>query len=254
MPKMKIELKSEVQLGYMRKNGAVIAELFEIYKEKIKPGISTLELDIIAEEFFTSKGGIPSFKGYEGFPASICSSINQVIIHGIPSKDEIVKDGDIVSIDIGFFKDGYHADSSFTFKVGKIDDEKENLCNITQESLQLGIANARVGKSIFDIANAIQSHVENAGFSVVREFVGHGIGKKLHEAPQIPNYRKKGLSKIKLKPGMALAIEPMVNAGTKDIVIKDDEWTICTADGKPSAHYEHTVAVTAKGPIILTAL
>ncbi len=254
MSKVKIPIKNEIEIGYMRQNGMVLAELFQKIKEIIKPGISTMDLDKISEEFIKSKGGMPSFKGYEGFPGSICSSINDVVIHGIPNKNDIINNGDIVSIDIGFFKNGFHSDSCFTYKIGTIDPLKEKLCEVTKEALKLGISNARIGKSIFDIANAIQTHVESHGFSIVREFVGHGIGKKLHEAPQIPNYRKMGLAKIKLKPGMTLAIEPMVNAGSKDIIIKDDEWTICTADGSPSAHYEHTIAITKKGPMILTTV
>jgi methionyl aminopeptidase len=180
--------------------------------------------------------------------------VNDVVIHGIPGEKVILREGDIIGIDVGVFRNGFHADSAFTFQIGTVDPVKSELCRITKEALKIGITQARTGKSLFDLANGIQSCVEAAGFSVVREFVGHGVGRDLHEPPQIPNYRKNGLAKIKLKPGMTLAIEPMVNAGTADIIIREDGWTICTADGKPSAHYEHTVAVTEKGPIILTAL
>ncbi|PKL15205.1 MAG: type I methionyl aminopeptidase [Spirochaetae bacterium HGW-Spirochaetae-6] len=254
MAREKIRYKNKLELEYMRQNGRVLAELFEKIKTIIAPGISTLDLDRIAEEFILAKNGIPSFKGYEGFPASICASINQVIIHGIPSKNDILKEGDIIGVDVGMFRNNLHADTAYTFKIGKIDEKKEILCRVTQEALQLGIAAAHNGRTLFDISNAIQTHVEKHGFSVVREFVGHGVGNDLHEPPQIPNYRKNGLSKIKLRPGMTLAIEPMVNAGCQDIVVRDDQWTICTADGAPSAHYEHTIAVTENGPLILTAL
>ena len=252
--KNKIQLKTKAEIEYMRQNGRIIAEIFEKFKEIIKPGISTLELDKIAEEYIVSKGGIPSFKGYQGYPASICTSINEVIIHGIPREDQILAEGDIIGIDIGVYKNNLHADSAFTFRVGEIDEIKTKLCDTTMKALKLGLATARSGKTIFDIANMIQNCVEAEGFSVVREFVGHGVGRTLHEPPQIPNYRKRDLSKIKLKPGMTLAIEPMVNAGMKDIIEGDDKWTISTADGKPSAHYEHTVAITDRGPVILTAL
>lgn len=254
MAREKIHLKNQQELNIMRENGRVLAQLFEKYKEILTPGMTTYDLDRIAEEFMLSKGGKPSFKGYQGFPGSICSSVNQVIIHGIPDEKTVLQEGDIIGIDLGFYKDGFHVDTAFTFLVGKVDALKEKLCQTTKEALKLGILSTRIGKSLFDISNAIQTKVESEGFSVVREFVGHGVGKNLHEAPQIPNYRKNGLSKIKLKEGMTLAIEPMVNAGAADIVIKSDGWTICTADGKPSAHYEHTVAVTKKGPLILTAL
>lgn len=254
MARERIYFKNQQELEIMRNNGRVLAELFERYKEIIAPGMSTYDLDRIAEEFMRSKGGVPSFKGYDGFPGSICASVNQVVIHGIPDEKTVLQEGDIIGIDLGFYKNGFHVDTAFTFQIGAVDALKEKLCRVTKEALKAGILSARVGKSLFDISNAVQTVVEAEGFSVVREFVGHGVGKDLHEAPQIPNYRKNGLSKIKLKPGMTLAIEPMVNAGTADIIVKSDGWTICTADGKPSAHYEHTVAVTEKGPVILTAL
>lgn len=254
MSRVKIFLKNEDQIQIMRENGRIIAEIFQKISETIQAGMSTYDLDKITEEYIISKGGIPSFKGYDGFPGSICSSVNEQVIHGIPSKEAVLEEGDIIGIDIGVYKDGFHADSARTFKVGKVDSEKEKLCEVTALALKYGIASARKGKSLFDISNAIQTCTEDAGFSIVREFVGHGVGKDLHEAPQIPNYRQKGLSKIKLRAGMTLAIEPMVNAGTKDIIIKKDGWTICTADGKPSAHFEHSIAITEKGPIILTTL
>lgn len=255
MSREKIYFKNKMELEYMRQNGRVLAELMEKFKEIVKPGISTYDMDKIAEEYMISKGGIPSFKGFDGtYPASICASINNVVIHGIPNKKDILKEGDIIGIDLGFYKNGFHSDMAYTFRIGKIDPLKEKLCDTTLEALKLGIVQAREGKSIFDISNAVQTIVEANGFTVVREFVGHGVGKKLHEPPQIPNYRKMGLSKIKLRRGMTIAIEPMVNAGTADIIVRDDEWTICTADGKPSAHYEHTIAITEKGPMILTAL
>lgn len=254
MIKEKIPLKSNAEIEIMRSNGKKLAEIFEKLKEIIQPGISTYDIDKIVEEMILKENALPSFKGYEGFPASICASLNEVVIHGIPSKKDILKEGDIIGIDIGFYKNNFHIDCAYTYRIGKIDALKEKLCDATLHSLKLAIIQARIGKSIFDISNAIQTYIESAGFSVVREFVGHGIGKKLHEPPQIPNYRKIGLSSVKLKPGMTLAIEPMVNSGCADIVVREDQWTIVTADGKPSAHYEHTIAITEKGPLILTSL
>jgi len=245
-------IKNPIEIEYMRENGKILGKIFGKIKEYIKPGITTYEIDRIIEDLILSYDGAPSFKGYEGYPASSCISINDVVIHGIPSKDTILKEGDIVGIDIGFFKNRLHVDSSYTFKVGKINELKEKLCETTKKALLSAISVAREGKTIFDISNTIQTIVEKNNFSIVREFVGHGVGRELHEPPQIPNYRVNGLSKIKLKKGMTLAIEPMINAGTKDIKIDKDNWTVRTADEKPSAHYEHTILITDKNAEILT--
>jgi len=247
-----IVIKNSIEIEYMRINGKILGKIFGKIKEYVKPGISTFEIDKIIEDLILSNGGVPSFKGYEGYPAASCISVNDVVIHGIPNKEEKLKEGDIVGIDIGFYKNKFHVDSSYTFKVGKVDDIKEKLCNVTLKALMSAISIAREGRTLFDISNIIQTIVEENNFSVVREFVGHGVGKKLHEPPQIPNYRIKGLSKIKLRKGMTLAIEPMINAGSKDIKIDKDSWTVRTADGKPSAHYEHTIVITDKAPEILT--
>lgn len=247
-----IKIKNSIEIEYMRINGKILGKIFGKIKGYIKPGVSTFEIDKIIEDLILSNGGEPSFKGYQGYPSSSCISINDVVIHGIPSKSQLLKPGDIVGIDIGFYKNGFHVDSSYTFKVGEIDDLKERLCESTLKALLSAIMVAREGRTLFEISNTIQNIIEKNNFSVVREFVGHGIGKELHEPPQIPNYRVKGLSKIRLKKGMTLAIEPMINAGVKDIKIDKDNWTVRTADGKPSAHYEHTIVITDGTPEVLT--
>jgi methionyl aminopeptidase len=253
-----ITLKSEKEIGLMKKAGEIVALVFERLIGILAPGVTTAELDRAAEEVIRTKGAIPSFKGYPGyggaprFPASICASVNDEVIHGIPD-NRVLKEGDIISIDVGAIYNGYHADAARTFTVGKVSEEARKLIMVTEESFLKGIENAVAGKRIVDISEAVQRHVEKNGFSVVREFVGHGIGREMHEAPQIPNFatRERG---PRLSSGMTLAIEPMVNAGGAGIKLLDNLWTVSTADGSLSAHYENTIAVTENQPIILTAL
>lgn len=218
----------------------------------IRPGVSTLELDRIADEFIRSHGAVPGFLGYGGFPNSLCISVNDVVVHGIPSADCVLKEGDVVSIDCGTLKNGYYGDSAYTFEVGRVDDEIHRLLVTTKESLYKGIEKAVAGLRIGDIGHAIQSYCESAGFSVVRELVGHGVGKNLHEDPQVPNYGKAGQG-IKLKEGMVIAIEPMINLGERHVYIEEDGWTIRTRDRKPSAHFEHTLAIRKHGVDILSS-
>lgn len=247
-----ISIKSPRELELMRAAGKIVAETHEKLKEVIKPGITTLELDRIAEGYIRKSGGIPAFKGYNGFPASICSSINEQVVHGIPGPIEL-KEGDIIGIDIGAIYSGYYGDAARTHGVGEIGDELKKLITVTEESFFKGIEQAIPGNRLSDISHAIQMHVEAYGFSVVREFVGHGIGKNMHEEPQIPNYGppRKG---PRLVPGMTLAIEPMINLGRYAVKVQNDGWTVVTLDGKPSAHYENTIAVTDGTPEILTLL
>ncbi len=228
-----------------------MAETLDFIGGMVSPGISTGELDRKADEFIRKQGGTPAFKGYRGFPGSICTSVNEQVVHGIPSAKKVLKDGDIVSIDLGVIYEGFYGDAAYTYPVGEISEEATRLMKITEESLVMGIEAACDGNRISDIGHAVQNHVERNGFSVVRSFVGHGIGKQLHEEPQIPNFGPPGRG-IRLKSGMTLAIEPMVNAGKYDVVILDDGWTAVTRDGSLSAHFEHTIAVTGNGPRVLT--
>ena len=218
----------------------------------IRPGVSTLELDRIADEFIRSHGAVPGFLGYGGFPNSLCISVNDVVVHGIPSADCVLKEGDVVSIDCGTLKNGYYGDSAYTFEVGRVDDEIHRLLVTTKESLYKGVEKAVAGLRIGDIGHAIQSYCESAGFSVVRELVGHGVGRNLHEDPQVPNYGRAGQG-IKLKEGMVIAIEPMINLGERHVYIEEDGWTIRTRDRKPSAHFEHTLAIRKHGVDILSS-
>jgi methionyl aminopeptidase len=253
-----ISVKSKAELEMMRRAGAVAAAAHEKLKEAAKPGVTTLELDRIAEEFIRSKGAIPSFKGYKGvagaadYPASICASVNNEVVHGIPGL-RALKDGDIISIDIGVYMDGFHADMARTYWVGNISENAMRLIMVTRRSFYKGMENALAGKRIIDISAAIQDYVELNGFSVVREYVGHGIGRTMHESPQIPNYRTRERGP-RLEPGMTLAIEPMVNEGGYGVRLLENKWTVVTADGSLSAHYENTIAVTGGEPIILTKL
>jgi len=242
--------KSEAELALMREAGRIVAETHRLIARNIRPGITTRELDAIAEEYIRSRGAVPSFKGYNGFPASICASVNDELVHGIPGP-RTLKDGDIISVDIGAMYQGYHGDSAWTYPVGDISDEAKRLLEVTEQSLYKGIAEAKPDARLYSISHAIQTHVEAAGFSIVREYVGHGIGTEMHEEPQIPNY---GLPNRgpRLKPGMVLAIEPMVNAGERYVKTLDDGWTVVTVDGKLCAHFEHTVAITPEGCEILT--
>ena len=247
-----IILKSQKEIEIMREAGKIVAETHEILRSAITPGISTLELDKIAEENIRKYNAIPSFKGYGGFPGSICASINEEVVHGIPGS-KIIKEGDIISIDIGACYKGYHADAAKTHAVGIISEEDRKLIEVTKESFYEGLKFAKLGCRLSDISHAIQTHVEKNNFSVVRDLVGHGVGKQLHEDPQIPNYGSPGKGP-KLKEGMVLAIEPMVNAGKFHVKMLGDGWTIVTIDSKKSAHYEHTIAITEDGPLILTRL
>ena len=228
----------------------MVASTLQLMRREVRAGVTTSELDRLAEEFIRSQGGRPSFKGYRGFPASICSSVNDQVVHGIPGPREL-KDGDIVGIDVGVELEGYHGDAAWTFPVGEVSDEAKRLLQVTREALAMGIAQARPGGRIGDISHAVQSHVEAAGFSVVRELVGHGIGREMHEEPQVPNYGPPGRGP-RLMVGQVLAIEPMVNIGGAEVVTGSDGWTIATRDGSLSAHFEHTVAVGATGPVILS--
>ncbi|BCJ87317.1 type I methionyl aminopeptidase [Effusibacillus dendaii] len=244
--------KSQIELDMMREAGRIVAMTHQELAKAIRPGITTKELDQIAEEFIKKNGGQSSFKGYHGYPASICTSVNEELVHGIPG-NRTLKDGDIISIDIGVHKNGYHGDSAWTYPVGTISDVAAKLLRVTEESLLIGIEQAREGNRLSDIGHAVQQHVEAAGFSVVRDYVGHGIGREMHEDPQIPNYGPPNRG-VRLKAGMTLAIEPMVNVGTYHCKTLADNWTVVTADGTLSAHFEHTVAVTKDGPVILTCL
>jgi len=245
-----IVLKSSEEIEKMAKAGGIVGEVLESIKSMIQTGITTKEIEVYADERIRALGGKPAFKGYRGYPASICTSVNDEVVHGIPSSRKL-KDGDIISIDLGVYYDGFYGDGAVTVPVGKIDRETAALLQITEEALNLGIENAIVGKRVSDISHAIQSHVEKSGFSVVRTFVGHGIGRELHEEPQIPNYGIPGKGP-RLKEGMTLAIEPMVNSGTYEVRILGDGWTAVAIDGKKSAHFEHTVLVTTGKPKILT--
>ncbi len=245
-------LKSPDEIEKLRISNVIVAEILEEVKEKVKPGISTAELDRHAEELTRKKGVKPAFKGYRGYPYALCTSVNDEVVHGMPS-DRKLKKGDIISIDFGVEYKGYFGDAAITIPVGDASKAAENLMCVTRESLTLAIDAARVGNRIGDISSAVQSHVENAGYSVVRDFVGHGIGTRLHEEPQIPNYGVRGRGLI-LKAGMVLAIEPMVNEGTFKVKVLNNGWTVVTQDGKLSAHFEHSVAITENGPYILSQL
>lgn len=247
-----ITLKSAAQIEKMNVSGTILRRALMAAGEAAKPGVTTRELDEIVRDVIESEGARPVFKGYMGFPANSCISVNEAVVHGIPD-GRMLAEGDLVSIDVGVEKNGWMADSAMTFAVGVVGEDVARLMEVTLESLEKGIANCHPGRHLSDISNAVQVHVEAHGFSVVRDLVGHGIGSKLHEEPQIPNFGPAGRGAI-LKPGMVFAIEPMVNAGTEKVMTLDDEWTVVTADGRLSAHFEHTVAVTEQGPRILTLL
>jgi methionyl aminopeptidase len=245
-----ILLKTKNEIQKMRDSGRIVAEILLILQEKAGIGVTSRELDIVAEKECIKRKARPAFKGYAGFPYTICASLNHEVVHGF-ADDVPLQDGDILSVDFGVQYNGYFGDAAITIPIGLIDDEKKCLNEVTRESLNQAVAATQPGNRISDISWAVQSYVEARGFSVVRDFVGHGIGKKLHEAPQVPNFGQPGHG-ARLKPGMVLAIEPMVNAGSAEIKILADGWTAVTADGRPSSHFEHTVAITANGPVILT--
>lgn len=250
-----IYLKTKEEIEKMHTAAQIVVEALSRLRENVVPGVSTWDLDRMAEDLAVKKGAKPAFKGYSNYPASVCFAVNEEVVHGIPSKKKVLKEGDIVGLDFGVRLDGYYGDSAITVPVGKVSSMAARLLKVTEESLLRGIQEAYPDKRLFDISGAIQRHVEEEGFSIVRSFVGHGIGRKLHEDPQVPNFvpdngnRGKG---VKLKPGMVIAIEPMVNIGRPDIKILNDGWTAVTVDGSLSAHFEHTVAVTEEGPKVLT--
>lgn len=250
-----IHLKSKEEINKMRSAAQIVVEALNTLKEMVEPGVTTWDLDKKAEEVAIKRGGMPAFKGYSDYPGSVCFAINSEVVHGIPSKKKILKEGDIVGIDFGVILDGFYGDSAVTVPVGEISSMADKLLKVTEESLLKGIQEAAPDKNLYEVSGAIQSYVEDMGFSIVRSFVGHGIGKSLHEDPQVPNFVPKNGNRsngIKLKPGMVIAIEPMVNVGKPDIKILEDGWTAVTVDGTLSAHFEHTVAVTENGPVILT--
>ena len=247
---MAITIKTEEQIEKMRVAGQILARLDEILRAEIKPGVSTKHLDAIAEEYIRSQGAVPSFKGYSGFPASICASINEEVVHGIPSH-RTLRDGDIISIDMGSYINGYHGDCARTYGVGEISEKDKKLIEITRQSFFEGIKYAREGCNLHEIGAAVQKYVEANGFGVVRDYVGHGIGRNMHEDPAIPNYRQIGRGS-KLLKGMVLAVEPMVTTGSYDVRVLDDGWTAVTADGLNAAHYENTLVITDGEPEILT--
>lgn len=247
-----IIIKNNKEIDLMRSAGNIVAETLLLIEEKVRPGITTAELDRIAEEFITKHGARPSFKGLYGFPASLCISVNEQVVHGIPG-GYVLKDGDIVSVDCGANINGFHGDAARTFGVGNITKEAERLINVTEESFFKGIEYAKVGNRLTDISHEIQNCVEAAGFSVVRDFVGHGIGRVVHEDPDIPNYGRPGRGP-KLVEGMALAIEPMVNVGNYKVKTLSNDWTVVTSDGSLSAHYENTIVILPDGPEILTLI
>lgn len=245
-----VKIRTEREINLIAESNKIVSETLDILNENIKPGIKTSDLDKLAEEFIISQGARPAFKGYMGFPATLCISIDDEVVHGIPN-GKILKEGQIVSIDCGVEKNGYYGDSARTFAVGKIDSKKQDLLNVTKESLMRGIAAAKEGNYVSDIGYAVQTHVESHGYSVVRELVGHGIGTELHEEPQVPNYGKPKQGH-RLQAGMCIAIEPMINAGKKETYTERDGWTVKTKDGSVSAHFEHTIAITKNSAKILS--
>ncbi len=237
----KVNYRTEEEIELIRESSLLVGKTLAEVAKHIKPGVTTLELDAIAEEFIRSHKAVPGFKGYNGFPGSLCTSVNSEVVHGLPTKTPL-KEGDIVSVDCGVLKNGYWGDSAYTFAIGEIEDEVKELLQRTKESLYLAIEVAIAGNRIGDMGYAVQSYTESFGYGVVRELVGHGVGSDLHEAPEVPNYGKKGIG-VKLKEGMVLAVEPMINLGSKSVRQKNDGWTIVTADGKPSAHFEHDIVI-----------
>ncbi len=249
-----ITVKSPEEIQLMFEANQIVAGVLELLRTRIRPGLTTLKLDGWAEEYCRDHKGVPAFKGYRGFPGSLCVSINEQVVHGIPSKKVVLCEGDIISIDFGVKLNGFFGDAAVTLPVGKVSPKNETLMRVTRESLGHAIDKVRVGNRVSDISRAVQTHVEKHGFSVVRQFVGHGIGTDLHESPEIPNYVQKSKSSPRILEGMVLAIEPMVNAGTYKVKVLKDNWTVVTADRKPSAHFEHSVAATSNGPVVLSVL
>jgi methionyl aminopeptidase len=247
-----IIIKSREELKRIAESCQIVAEALGTLKGAVAEGMTTLEIEKIADDVIDKRGAKPAFKGYKGYPSSVCTSVNNQVVHGIPS-DRKLRVGDIVSIDLGVYLKGFYGDAAFTLPVGSISDEASKLLEVTEESLAMGVHQATAGNRVTDISNAVQKHAESNGFAVVRDFVGHGIGKQLHEEPQIPNFGLPGKG-VRLREGMTLAIEPMVNAGRYEVVVEEDGWTAVTADGSLSAHFEHTVAVTDDGARVLTLI
>ena len=246
-----IVLKTARELGIMKEACVISAQALKLVGSAVEPGVSTWELDQIAEKFILSKGAKPNFKGLYGYPATACISVNNEVIHGIPAKDRVLKSGDIVSVDLGAEYEGFNGDNAATFACGDVSDEAKRRMDTTRESLYEGIKHACPGGRVGDISAAVQKYVESRGYSVVRDYVGHGVGTSLHEAPEVPNFGVSGRG-VRLVPGMTIAIEPMVNAGSYDVKVMPDGWTVLTKDGSLSAHFEHTIAITAEGPRIMT--
>lgn len=246
-----VTVKTAQEIGLMRKANQIVRDTLDLLEEKIKPGMTTKQLDKIAYDYIVSCDAVPSFLGYEGYPASACISIDEEVVHGIPSAKRYIEEGQIVSVDIGSIYKGYNGDAARTFAIGKVSEEKQKLIEVTKQSFFEGVKILKEGVRLGDLGHAIQSYVESNGFSVVRALVGHGIGTDMHEDPEVPNYGRPGHG-LRLRANMTIAIEPMVNAGGYDVVMLDDGWTVVTADGKPSAHYENTVAITEDGVEILS--
>ena len=247
-----IQYKSKEEIEIMRHSCLMVGKTHATVAKELRPGMTTMEVNELAETFIRDNGGIPSFLNYNGYPFATCISMNQSVVHGFPSAHAL-KEGDIISLDIGVYKNGFHGDSAYTYAIGEIPEEVKRLLRVTKESLYCGIEKARVGNRIGDISFAIQEHTEKKhGYGVVRDLVGHGLGRQMHEEPQVPNYGKRG-TKEKLKEGMVLAIEPMINMGTKDVLHLPDGWTVLTKDGKPSAHFEHDVHISKAGPDVLSS-
>lgn len=246
-----ISIRRPEEIERIAESGRIVAAALRLARDRVRPGVTTAEIDRDVEGFILSQGAQPSFKGYRGYPASVCASVNEVVVHGIPS-GRVLAEGDIVAIDVGAYKDGFHGDGAWSFAVGKIDEASERLLAVTREALLRGVEQARPGARLGEISNAIQTYVERCRFSVVRMLVGHGIGAQLHEDPQVPNFGSRRQGPI-LAEGMVLAIEPMVNAGGFEVYTESDEWAVVTRDKSRSAHFEHTVAITGNGPRILTA-
>ena len=247
-----ITIKSHDEIQVMAEANRIVAEVLVMLQMTVEPGISTFDLDCMAEELCEKRKAVPAFKGYRGFPGSLCVSINEEVVHGIPSRKRKLKKGDIISVDFGTLYQGYYGDSAVTIPVGKVDSAKHKLLQVTEDSLSKAIEQVRIGNRISDVSAAVQQHVEKNGFSIVKQFVGHGIGTALHEGPEIPNFVQEG-SSPRLLEGMVLAIEPMVNIGTHKVKVLRDGWTVVTSDKKSSAHFEHSVAVTGNGPLILSS-
>lgn len=248
---MAIVLKTPAEIERMRLSGALLRQVHQAVEAVVKPGATTMDLERVAEAKIHELGAKPAFKGYQNYPACLCTSVNDEVIHGIPSEHKVLRDGDVVSVDCGLLVNGYYSDAAVTYPVGKLSDQAQKLLDVTKASLEEAIQQARVGATLGDIGATVQEMCEAEGYGVVREFVGHGIGRSMHEDPQVPNYGRRGKGQ-KLKAGMVLAIEPMINAGTAEVQVLKDGWTAVTKDGSWSAHFEHTVAITKDGPLVLT--